>query len=71
MYPQNPILHPQPGTEFWLWERLTIRVGRVQTKLPGHGEEIDNMLAFYDDVMKPVWCENWLDIVSDSRSANS
>jgi hypothetical protein len=50
---------------------LTIRIGRVATKLAGNGEEINNMLAFYDDAMKPTWCEKWLDIVSDSRSADS
>ena len=54
--PQSPIINPQPGTDFWLWEMLTIRIGRVATKLAGHGEEINNMLAFYD-VMKPIWCE--------------
>jgi hypothetical protein len=65
--PPNAIANAKPGTELWLWDRLTIRVSRIPFTLDQDDSktEINEKIKDYDDIMKMVIRRQWNELVSN------
>ena len=65
--PPNAIANAKPGTELWLWDRLTIRVSRIPFTLiqDDSTREINVKIAAYDNIMKMVIPRLWKELVSN------
>lgn len=64
--PDDDLTTDAAGTEHWLWERSTIRVGRIKPlgqAVSAADIEIEKMVDYYDKFFELSWPEKWTNLV--------
>jgi hypothetical protein len=63
----NAVAKGEPGTDLWLWDRLTIRISRITFKVSEDDShtEINEKISHYDKMMKIAIPKQWKELVSN------